>query len=129
MSAQTYKTYADLLVSAHFFWTLLLIGGVIAMFVYPSYATVQIAVMSFTLLIAIPFHNTCPLTLLEEILRKKYNPSYHNDGSYIATYFNKFFRTTIAAHRVNRILAGIYILAFAIAISILILRGYGFFQN
>jgi hypothetical protein len=126
MSTQKYKTFADLLVSIHFLWSLLLLGGIIVTLIFPAYAIVQIIIMSFTLLIAIPFGNTCPLTLLEEKLRKKFDPTYNPSGSFVARYLNRIFGTNFDHRRVDETLAGMYILAFAIAISVMILRGYGF---
>jgi hypothetical protein len=126
MRAKTYRRYADLILAAHFVWTLFLLAGAIAMFFYPPYAWIQIGAMTFTLLLALPFKATCPLTLLEEKFRQKSDPEYRNDGSYIATYFNKIFKTHIPVIRVNTTIAGLYILTYALAISLLILRGYGF---
>ncbi len=126
MSTKGYNTFADILVSIHFLWSLLLLGGIIVTLLFPAYAIVQIVVMSFTLLIAIPFGNTCPLTLLEEKLRRKADPSYHPSGSFVARYLNRIFHAHLNHRRVDEILAGMYILAFAIAISVMILRGYGF---
>jgi Protein of Unknown function (DUF2784) len=126
MSAKEYKTFADILVSIHFLWSLFLLGGIIVTILFPAYAIVQIIVMSFTLLIALPFHNTCPLTLLEEKWRRKADPSYRASGSFVARYLNKVLKANLNHHAVDETLAGMYVLAYAIAISIMILRGYGF---
>jgi hypothetical protein len=126
MPTRLYKNTADVLVSIHFLWTLLLLGGIIATILFPAYAIVQIAAMSFTLLIAIPFGNTCPLTLLEEKLRRKVDPDYHPTGSFVARYLNRIFNINLDHRFVDEVLAALYILAFAIAISVMILRGYGF---
>lgn len=126
MSTRTYKSAADFLASIHFLWSLILLGGIIATILFPAYAIVQIIIMSFTLLIALPFGNTCPLTLLEEKLRAKADPSYHPSGTFVARYLNRIFEAHLNHRSVDEILAGMYILAFAIAISIMILRGYGF---
>lgn len=117
MSSRPYQTFADILTSIHFLWSLLLLGGIIATILFPAYAIVQIA---------IPFGNTCPLTLLEERLRKKADPDYHPSGSFVARYLNRIFHANFNHRRVDEVLAGMYILAFAIAISVMILRGYGF---
>lgn len=129
MRTRLSKRYADLIVIVHFLWTLFLLGGAIAMFIYPSYAITQIVVMTCTLLLAIPFHNTCPLTLLEEKLRRNYDPTYHNDGSYLATHLNTLFRKNIPVRRVNETITGLYVIVYALATVILILRGYGFLAN
>ena len=125
-STARFRKYANILVSIHFLWTLFLIGGAVAMFFYPLYAWMQIYVMSFTLLISLPFGTICPLTLLEEKLRRKIDPAYDNHGSYIATYFNKISGKNVSVRRINEISAGLYVIAYAAAISILILYGYGF---
>jgi hypothetical protein len=126
MTVRTYNNWANFVVSAHFLWTLFLLGGAAAMLVYPSYAIVQIIAMTGTLLIAVPFGNTCPLTLLEERWRKKSDPTYRNGGSYIAAYVNKFFNKNIPVRRVNETIAGLYVITYALAIALLILRGNGF---
>jgi hypothetical protein len=126
---RAYKHYANLLVFVHFLWTLFLAVGAIVMIFIPWYAIIQILAMTGTLFLAIPFDNTCPLTLLEEKLRQKVDPRYRNDGSYIATYLNKTLKTKIKTRRVNETLAGLYIIAYALATVMLILRGYGFFTG
>jgi hypothetical protein len=129
MKTRQYKTSADIIVTIHFFWTFFLLIGAVAMLFYPPYAWIQLYAMSFTLLIAIPFGNICPLTLLEERLRRKFDRNYHNDGSYIATYFNKIFRTNVSTTLVNETAAGCYVIAYGLAIALLILQGYGFLSR
>jgi len=129
MGTQTYQKYADTLVFLHVLWTLFLLCGAVTMFIYPLYAIIQIIAMTGTLLLAIPFGNTCPLTLLEEKWRKKIDPAYHNDGSYIAAYFNKIFKKKVSVEHVNRTVAGLYVLAYAFAATILILHFNGFFAG
>lgn len=126
MRIQTYRRYADLIVAVHFIWTLFLIVGAIVMFFDPPYAWIQIGVMTFTLLLALPFGGICPLTLLEEKFRRKLYLDYRNEGSFIATYLNKILGTHFPTRNVNTIITGLYVLAYAFATSILILHGYGF---
>jgi len=121
MARRVYYLSANLLALIHFCWTCLLIGGALGMLFYPAYAPIQIIIMSFTLLIAIPFGKTCPLTLFEEKLRQKIDRSYRNGGSFIATYINKLLKTDIEPRRVHTTTAGLYVLAYSIAISLLIL--------
>lgn len=91
------------------------------MFFYPWYAAIQIMAISFTLLIALPFSYTCPLTLFEEKLRRKIDPQYRNDGSYLAVYINKIFKTRITPARISTIVGGLYTITVAAAIAILII--------
>ncbi|MDE2018901.1 MAG: DUF2784 family protein [Patescibacteria group bacterium] len=95
-----YQASANIIVLIHVFWTLLLFGGAVFMFFARWYAPFQIGLMSFTLLIAIPFGRTCPLTLFEEWLRKKINPDYTNNRSYMVTYINKIFGTKFSRKQI-----------------------------
>jgi hypothetical protein len=125
MAIRTYKFYANLVVGVHFGWTLLLIGGAIAMFFSPWFAIAEMMILAFTLLIALPFGRTCPLTLFEEKLRKKIDPSYRNDGSYITVYLNKFLKTRFTPSRVSRVIGGLYTITVALALAILIVANGG----
>ncbi len=120
--ANRYRRYADFLAFLHFLWTLVVVGGLFVMLVYPWYAILQMIAMSGTLLFALPAGNVCPLTLAEERLRKKLDPEYRNDGSFIATYLNRILKTNIDPHIVNTKLAGLYVIAYSAAIAILIIR-------
>ena len=114
-----YRAGANLIVLIHFFWTLLLMGGAIFMFFARWYALVQIILMSFTLLIALPFGRTCPLTLFEEWLRKKIDPAYTNNRSYMVTYINKIFGTQLKKRRVDIFNGCFYVTAYIAATIIL----------
>ncbi len=117
-----YKLSADMIVALHVIWTFVLFGGAVFVLFAPWYAVVQIITISFTLLIALPFGNICPLTLLEERLRKKIDPSYTNNRSYLTTYINKIFGTDFRNRSVSIVVAVIYILSYAISIATLVQR-------
>jgi hypothetical protein len=122
-----YEKLIKILLVIHVSWTLLLVVGAIAMFFDTAYAATEIYLMSFTLLITLPFNRRCPLTLLEEWLQEKLDPNYKKMNLFIGRYFNRVFKTHLSTLKIRRTTAALYVLAFAFAIAIIILRGYGFF--
>lgn len=110
------RLYANVVTGFHFFWSFIVLGGMIFLFIYPPYALIQIIIMSVTLLSNLPFRNNCPLTLLEERLRQKIDPSYHNDNSFATTYFNKIFRTHVRVRTVSIVIAIGYVVTYLVAV-------------
>jgi hypothetical protein len=108
------------LVAFHIAWTALVFGGAIAMFFYPPYAFVEILVLSITLLSNLPLRFTCPLTLMERHLRRHFDPSYENHGSFMATYTNKIFGTHITAKTADIIIGILYVIFYTYAVLMLI---------
>lgn len=120
MSGKTrYHASANAILAAHILWTCILFGGAVFVVFQPWYALFQIIAISFTLLVALPFGGVCPLTLLEEWLRKKISPGYTNNGSYLATYVNKIFGTSFRTKTVAVAVAILYVLSYAISIKAL----------
>jgi hypothetical protein len=102
------KTYADAIVALHFVWTVFVLGGTIAVIFDHAYAWVNAVVLLITLAVNMPLKNNCPLTLLEEKLRRVHDPEYRNNGSFMATYLNKIFRTNITTNGANNVIAVFY---------------------
>lgn len=119
-TARRYETYADIITGIHFFWTFVIFAGVALMFFWHPYAWGEIFVVSFTLLISLPFGAVCPLTLFEERLRQKRDPSYRNNGSYLVVYINKFFKTNFSVRAVNTTVGILYFLIYVAATLILV---------
>lgn len=94
-------------------WTLLIITGAVLMFCNARFVFLELYILNITLLSAILAGNVCPLTLWEEKLRRNYNPSYTNDGSYLATYLNKIFKTNLTVRQINNVVAVAYTLIYA----------------
>jgi hypothetical protein len=115
-----YEYYADGITAIHFFWTFIVFAGAALMLVWHSYALTEIEVVSFTLLISLPFGAVCPLTLLEERLRRKYDPSYRNDGSYLKVYLNKIFSSHLTTREVNVAVGIFYTLIYATATFLMV---------
>jgi len=115
---EKYRYYADGITALHFFWTFVIFAGAVLMFFWRTYAMVEIVVVSFTLLISLPFGAVCPLTLLEERLRRKLDSAYRNHGSYLAVYINKFFHTHFKVRSINISVGIIYFLIYAFAFTI-----------
>src|SRR6185437_10181178 len=96
-----YKLYADAIVGVHALWTLIVFGGILLMLFWHAYARWEIVVVTFTLLLSLPFGTICPLTKMEERFRRKFDPSFHNDGSFVAHYGNRLLGTRFSADEVN----------------------------
>jgi hypothetical protein len=119
-SRTRHYVYANIITAIHVGWTFLIFGGAIFLLFNHTYAIPQIIVLSATLLVSIPFKNVCPLTLLEEKLRQKYDPAYTNRGSYMTTYLNKIFKTNFTVKRVNGTVAVLYVFVYAFAAWVLV---------
>lgn len=115
MSTKQYKFYADVITGIHVLWTVVVFGGVVVMVIWHGYALAEIIVVSFTLLISLPFGAICPLTLAEERLRRKIDPSYNNGGSYLAYYVNKILRSNISVRTINTSVGIFYFFIYAAA--------------
>jgi hypothetical protein len=121
---ERYRYYANGILLIHVFWTFLIIAGAVVMFISPFYAIGEIVIVTFTLLISLPFKAVCPLTLLEGRLRRKFDASYSNHNSYLVTYINKIFKTHFAVRTIGIIVAIFYVFIYASA-AYLILHGRG----
>ena len=115
-----YHSLADGVVAFHVLWTLLVFGGAIAMIIFPPYAFMEILVLSITLLASVPLRFTCPVTLLEQKLRRKIDPSYNNQGSFMVTYINRIAGTKISRRAMDTAIGVVYALAYAYAVFMLI---------
>lgn len=120
MTTKTYQRYADTITAIHVAWTIVIFGGVVLMFFWHSYALVEIIVVSFTLLISLPFGAVCPLTMLEEHLRRKIDPSFNNGGSYLAYYINRWFKSNISVRAINVTVGILYFFIYAAAAAIMV---------
>lgn len=118
----TYRRLADSVVMFHILWTFLVFGGAIAMILYPPYAFMEILILSVTLLASLPLRFTCPITLIEAKLRRKIDPSYDNQGSFMATYLNKIAGTKISRRAMDTIIGIIYLFVYAYGILMLIYK-------
>lgn len=117
-----YRSLADSVVAFHILWTLLVFGGAIAMIVYPPYAFMEILILSITLLASLPLRFTCPITLLEAKLRRKLDPSYNNEGSFMATYLNRIAGTKISRRTMDAAIGVIYVFVYAYGVFMLIYK-------
>ena len=96
------------MVAVHTAWALLVLAGTIAVVLDHAYAPIQAVILVITLAVNVPFKNNCPLTLIEEKLRRVHDPGYRNNGSFLATYINKIFKSNISPREANGFLAGFY---------------------
>lgn len=93
----TYKVLADIIVVVHFVWILFMLLGFIltlSSFFYRRFfdmwlfRTLHLFGIVYVGLLAI-LREYCPLTILENILRQKYNPELRYPGSFITHYIEK----------------------------------------
>jgi Protein of Unknown function (DUF2784) len=114
-----YQWYADGIVAVHFAWTVVVFGGAALMFFWPPYALPEIIVVSITLLVSLPFGGLCPLTMMEEYFRRRIDPSFRNDGSYMTYYINKLMGTRFRVRTVNKSIGIFYTLVYGAAVFLL----------
>ncbi len=117
-----YRRLVDGVVAFHILWTLLVFGGAIAMIVYPPYAFMEILILSVTLLASLPLRFTCPITLLEAKLRRKIDPSYDNQGSFMATYINKITGMKISRRAMDTAIGIVYLFVYTYGVLMLIYK-------
>lgn len=101
-----------MLVVAHFLWVALLIGGTVYVFYNPWYFYWHLTIVTATLLLNLLL-GYCPLTLWEEKVRRKINPNFDHDGSFLATYLHKISGVKISERQMLAIIAwtkfGVYV--------------------
>ncbi len=94
-----YRFLADIIVFIHFVWILfMLLGFLLTLcgFIYKNkrffemwlFRTLHLFGIVYVGLLAV-LREYCPLTILENILRGKYNPELNYPGSFIAHYIEK----------------------------------------
>ena len=92
-----YKIFADIIVATHFIWILfMLVGFILTLYGFFwkgffdcwLFRTLHLFGIVYVGLLATLRHY-CPLTILENILRSKYNPNLIYPGSFIAHYMEK----------------------------------------
>lgn len=116
-----YKLAANLLVAAHFLWIALLIGGTVFVFYEPWYFYWHLTIVSATLLLNLLL-GYCPLTSWEEKARKKFNPGFDHNGSFIATYLGKVTGVRISERRMLAIIACIKFGVYVVSITVFLLK-------
>ncbi len=120
MPAWTYRALADAIVALHIAWTLLVFGGAVLMVAYPSYAFMEIFVLTVTLFSNLPFRLACPLTILERDLRRRIDPSYDNQNSFMATSINRIFGTHVTRRGADTVIGILFFLFYTYAVLMLI---------
>lgn len=92
-----YKIFADIIIVIHFIWILFMVGG----FIYTIYGfwkkeifnrwlfrVLHLGGITYVGLLVI-MGKSCPLTVLENTLRAKYNPNLTYPGLFIVHYIKK----------------------------------------
>lgn len=120
MPAWAYRVLADAIVTLHIAWTAFVFGGAILMVIFPSYAFMEIFVLTVTLFSNLPFRFACPLTILERDLRRRVNPSYDNQNSFMATYVNRIFGTHVTRRKADTVIGVLFFFFYAYAVLMLI---------
>ncbi|MCK5655238.1 MAG: DUF2784 domain-containing protein [Candidatus Aureabacteria bacterium] len=92
-----YKIFADLIVVIHFAWILFMLAGTILtlggffykrFFDWWLFRTLHLCGIIYVGLLAL-LREYCPLTILENTVRTKYNPELTYPGSFIVHYIEK----------------------------------------
>ena len=92
-----YKIFADLIVVIHFAWILFMLAGTILtlggffykrFFDWWLFRTLHLCGIIYVGLLAL-LREYCPLTILENTVRAKYNPDLTYPGSFIVHYIEK----------------------------------------
>ena len=92
-----YKIFADIIVVMHFAWILfMLVGAILTLsgffykrfFDWWSFRTLHLCGIIYVGLLAL-LREYCPLTILENTVRTKYNPDLTYPGSFIVHYIEK----------------------------------------
>jgi hypothetical protein len=89
---ETYRKMAHRVRNFHFGWLLMMFAGTITEICYPSYAPIQLLLTIATALFQILIgQGECPVTLFENFLWEKCDPSKVYKGSFVRHYLKKSF--------------------------------------
>jgi len=117
-----YRVAPEILTLMHILWIVLLLGGVFyAFFFYRRFAIAHMYLMGGGLII-LAIMRICPLTVLEENLRRKYNPDFTYNNSFMTLHLNKIFKRNWTNRQINIMTAIVYIALYAADALILIYR-------
>lgn len=116
-----YQLFANLLVAAHFLWIALLIGGTVFTFYNLWYFYWHLLIVTGTLLLNL-FLGYCPLTSWEENVRKKINPGFDHNGSFVATYIHKIFGIRFSEKTMLVIIAWIKFGVYVASITVFLVK-------
>ncbi len=115
MASHKNKFWSNLVTGIHVAVAILVFGGTIFMIFFPQYSLIHVCVITIVLTTNIPFSGNCPLTVLEEKLRRKIDPDYRNNNSFMTTYLNKIFKTKLKKEDVHSYIGMFFALSYAIA--------------
>lgn len=121
MKKFTFKAVADILMLTHIAWIILLIGGTIYIFFNPAYIQWHLTIITLTLLANL-FLGYCPITNIEEKLRKSIDPSFSYNDSFAATLIKKIFGIKMSSNDVLLMMTLIKFLSYSVSIIIALTR-------
>ncbi len=106
-----YRRLADLIYFCHWIWVgtlclLLILGSLGYLWAFPIFCAIM-----FTTLIAQFLFSGCPLTFLENSLRKKYDPETPDCHSCIGSFLKRHFNIDLAPGLITAILIILFIMA------------------
>lgn len=111
----------ELIVVLHFGILLWVLLGTVAMFFYSYYIGTHMIFLSLVLLFGL-FLGYCPLTKIEEKLRRKQNSRFTLNNSFITHYLNKLFRTDYSVTQINNFQWTVYIFSYIAAAYLYFVR-------
>lgn len=114
-SRNIYRRLADLVAFCHITWVLIAIILVIAAIILGEGVGSQLIffiiwAMLFTILLAQTLFSGCPLTHLENSLRKKYNPKTSTDPSFIGSFLKRHFNINLSPGIITLIIVILFII-------------------
>ncbi|MFC1546560.1 DUF2784 family protein [bacterium] len=125
-----YKISANIIIIFHLFWILFMLAGFILTFYSILFArnkkfldwwlfrTVHLCGITYVGFL-ISLREYCPLTILENILKEKYNPELKYTGSFIMNYIEKLVYPDFELARIIIIISTIFIAVFTLIIFII----------
>lgn len=116
-----FRVSPQVIAGIHLVWIGLIIAGTGYVLINPAYTPLHLILISSGLLVLLVL-GFCPLTQLEEKLRKKHRPDFSYENSFTTFHFNKVFKTSLPISKVNRLIILVHVLSYAISVLTLVFR-------
>jgi len=90
-----YRVLANLAFLSHWVLVGILVGGIPMQYFFPWYRGINLLLLGVTAISQLVWLGKCPLTILENHFRAKYNPAEVYTGPCIQHYFAQRFQVTV----------------------------------
>jgi hypothetical protein len=108
-----YRIFANVTLWFHWVWVAILLFGFVAQSALEWYKPIHLVVLSTTICGQILFGG-CPLTILENAFRRKYDPLKTYSGGFTIHYIQKHFGVEVSPWTISVIFIGIFIISMII---------------